>query len=119
MTIAATLLFAFLVPLVVQLLVLPVGDFVAVFATQGAADQLGKFPDDPAAARARAHHVVDAFGGEAFLRNVEVELSVVDGRAIALVRADARPVIPRVAIPMQNRATRAVERFRPDNGTAP
>lgn len=117
-TIAASLVFAVLVPLVLQLLILPISDLVGLFATQGAADQLRKNADDPAAAEARARHVVQAFGGEAFLRNVEVELSVVDGRAVAIVRGDARPVIPGVVIPMRNRVAGSVEEFRPDDGTA-
>ncbi len=116
-TVSGAIVFGVLVPLLLQLLVLPVSDLVALFATQGAAEQLRKRPDDPAAAEARARRVVQAFGGEAFLRDVEVELTVADGRAIAVVRGRARPVIPGVAITMRNRATGSLEGFRPDDGT--
>lgn len=117
-TVAGSIVFAVLIPLLLQMLVLPVGDLVTLFATQGAADQLRKKPDDPTAAELRARRVVEAFGGDAFLRDVEVELSVIDGRAIAVVRGRARPVIPGVVIRMRNRATGSVEEFRPDVGTA-
>ena len=112
-------MFGVLVPFAFQLLILPRADLVTLFAAQGAADQLRKHPDDPAAAEARALLVVDLFGGDAVLRDVDVELSVVDGRAVAVASARARAVVPGFLVPMRSRATGPVEGFRPDEGTTP
>jgi hypothetical protein len=113
------LVFVVLVPLILQLLVVGFGDLVGLFAAQGAADHYRKHPDDPAAAEARARRVVEAFGGSAFVRGMDVELFISEGRATAVVRAHVRPVIPGVAVPLRSRAAGSVEGFRPDREPEP
>ena len=105
-----------MIPLVLQLLVLVLADLVGLFAAQGAADRLRKHPDEPGAAERRAREVVGAFGGESIVRGVEVELTVRDGRAVAVVHGRARHVVPGASVPVRGRASGSVERFRPDTG---